>query len=175
MLKHTLDWIQQEYKGKARFPGARGDEKARAVARKKWFSNEANRKDVTVDKNTYVGMEFCNGYLGTCLSLFSVDASRSQRQTDFNTLSLSLPAQFNMSFPLLKYWDGQPVTYSCQRRGADGKLPGGKVFWQVAFEIVDEEAKKELEKRGGKVEEGATNGGAADTKSTQEDTSDDVD
>lgn len=75
---------------------------------------------------------------------------------DFNTLSLSLPAGFNMTFPLLKYWDGQPVTYVCQRRGTATSASGpadGKVFWSVAFEIVDEEAKRELEKRGGVKEE----------------------
>jgi hypothetical protein len=59
-----------------------------------------------------------------------------------------------MTFPLLKYWDGQPVTYVCQRRGTGTSNPAdGKVYWSVAFEIVDEEAKRELEKRGGVKEE----------------------
>jgi hypothetical protein len=51
--------------------------------------------------------------------------------TDFNTLSVSLPPPFTLQIPLLKYWDGQPVTYVCRSR--DGKT----VFWSVGFQIVD--------------------------------------
>ncbi|GFZ46921.1 hypothetical protein JCM24511_04146 [Saitozyma sp. JCM 24511] len=120
------------------YPPEGGDEKAQAAARKRWMAEKANREKISLNHDTHVSMEFCNGYL------------------DFNTLSLSLPAGFNMTFPLLKYWDGQPVTYVCQRRGTATSASGpadGKVFWSVAFEIVDEEAKRELEKRGGVKEE----------------------
>ncbi|RSH89061.1 hypothetical protein EHS25_002727 [Saitozyma podzolica] len=116
-------------------PPEGGDEKAQAAARKRWMTDKANREKISLNHDTHVSMEFCNGYL------------------DFNTLSLSLPAGFNMTFPLLKYWDGQPVTYVCQRRGTSTGPADGKVFWSVAFEIVDEEAKRELEKRGGVKEE----------------------
>lgn len=88
---------------------------------------------------------------------------------DFNTLSVTLPRPFALSINLLKYWDGQPVTYVCRRRvppGEDPVSPDG-VYWAVAFEIVDEEAKAELAKRGGKVKgygegEGAEEEPAAD-------------
>jgi hypothetical protein len=68
---------------------------------------------------------------------------------DFNTLSATLPQPFHLSIPLLKYWDGQPVTYVCQKRAPKGQSPvGAQVYWSVAFEIVDEEAKRELAKKG---------------------------
>lgn len=52
---------------------------------------------------------------------------------------------------MVKYWDGQPVTYVCQRKAPKGQSPVGQdVFWSVAFEIVDEDLKNELEKRAGK-------------------------
>jgi hypothetical protein len=57
-----------------------------------------------------------------------------------------------MTFPLLQYWDGQPVTYVCKRRAKEGEAQDeGTVYWAVAIEIVDEEAIKELEERGGSV------------------------
>lgn len=46
---------------------------------------------------------------------------------------------------MTKYWDGQPVTYVCQKRGA----PGENVLFAIAFEIVDEELKKALKSRTG--------------------------
>jgi hypothetical protein len=45
---------------------------------------------------------------------------------------------------LTKYWDGQPVTYVCQKRGT----PGNDVMFAVGFEIVDEELKKALGDKG---------------------------
>jgi hypothetical protein len=136
-------------------PPEGGDEKAQAAARKRWMTDKANRERISLNHDTHVSMEFCNGYLGGFMSrefARSIQTALTDRP-DFNTLSLSLPAGFNMTFPLLKYWDGQPVTYVCQRRGTSTGPADGKVFWSVAFEIVDEEAKRELEKRGGVKEE----------------------
>jgi hypothetical protein len=45
---------------------------------------------------------------------------------------------------LTKYWDGQPVTYVCQKRGT----PGENVMFSVGFEIVDEELKRALGDKG---------------------------
>jgi len=118
-----------------------GDEATQAISRKKWMANPENRKAVKLSKDTYYGMEFCNGYLST------YGQSRSS-SIDFNDLSLSLPGGYSLSFDLLKYWDGQPATYVCSKRGPNG-LPGGQAYWSVAFEIVDEDARKALEKRGG--------------------------
>ena len=43
------------------------------------------------------------------------------------------------------------MTYICRSKPAEGESPVDPkgVYWSVAFEIVDEEAKKELEERGG--------------------------
>ncbi|ODN97946.1 hypothetical protein I350_07583 [Cryptococcus amylolentus CBS 6273] len=121
-------------KAKTGGPSAEGSEKAKITARRKWLGSKANREKVKLNKDVVVGMEFANGLLGQ----------------DFNTLSATLPPPFKASFPLLKYWDGQPVTYACQRRAKDGESPvGQEVFWSVAFEIVDEDAKRELEKKHG--------------------------
>jgi len=72
---------------------------------------------------------------------------------DFNTLSATLPRPFYLSVPLLKYWDGQPVTYVCRRRVPEGANPvtAEGVYWAVAFEIIDEDAKAALEAKGGSV------------------------
>lgn len=69
---------------------------------------------------------------------------------DFNTLSATLPQPFHLSVPLLKYWEGSPVTYVCRRRSSSPVSPEG-VYWSVGFEIIDETARADLEKRGGKV------------------------
>jgi hypothetical protein len=74
---------------------------------------------------------------------------------DFNTLSAKLPPPFNLSFPLLQYWDGQPVTYVCKRRAPPGSKDQseGEVYFAVAFEIVDEDARRKLaEKEGVTIE-----------------------
>jgi len=63
---------------------------------------------------------------------------------------LTFPPPFYLQIPLLKYWDGQPVTYVCTRRSKDPVSEDG-VFWSVAFEIVDEELRKGLKGRGGEV------------------------
>jgi hypothetical protein len=101
---------------------------------------------------------------------------------DFNTLSATLPQPFHLSIPLLKYWDGQPVTYVCQRRHKHGEevVSPERTFWSIAFEIIDEEAKKDLEKRGGSVSKDAKTEAAdhpsdASAKEADTELSDDVD
>lgn len=76
---------------------------------------------------------------------------------DFNTLSARLPPPFSLTFPLLQYWDGQPVTYVCKRRAntEEGEEQDqGTVYFAVAFEIVDEEAIEGLKSKGGDVQGG---------------------
>jgi hypothetical protein len=67
-------------------------------------------------------------------------------------LSVKLPRPFSLSVPLLKYWDGQPVTYMCRRRVKAGENPATAdgVYWAIAFEIVDEDAIAALKARGGR-------------------------
>ncbi|WVN87723.1 uncharacterized protein L203_102917 [Cryptococcus depauperatus CBS 7841] len=113
---------------------AEGDEKTLIGTRKKWLSHKSNREKIKLEPETVVGMEFANGLL------------------DFNTLSATLPPPFSLSFPLLKFWDGQPVTYVCQKRANSGQNPvGQQVFWSVGFEIIDEDARRQLEERNGKA------------------------
>ncbi|ORY22827.1 hypothetical protein BCR39DRAFT_487597 [Naematelia encephala] len=131
----SLPELKILYEGSSSPPDAPSDEKSHVSARRKWLGNAENRKNTTITSDTQVGLEFCNGLL------------------DFNTLSATLPQPFRLQVPLLKYWDGQPVTYVCQKRHEKGESPvgGDRVYFSVAFEIVDEEAKKALEKRGGKA------------------------
>ena len=103
------------------------------------------------------------------------------RRADFNTLSATLPPPFHLSFPLIKYWDGQPVTYVCRRRSKNPVDAEG-VFWSVAFEIVDREATEQLKERGGAVVHLGEGGGASDGEKGEKvvgnaegDTSDDLD
>lgn len=98
-------------------------------ARRKYLADATHRAALALTPDVEVGMEFSNGIL------------------DFNTLSVQLPRPFSVSFNLLKYWDGQPVTYVCRRRSDSPADPAG-VYWSVAFEIVDEDARRELEKKG---------------------------
>ena len=58
-----------------------------ANARRSYFASKAHREEVTLKPDTWLDMDFCNGYL------------------DFNTFSLKLPG--GLHFSLLKYWDGQ--------------------------------------------------------------------
>lgn len=92
---------------------------------------------------------------------------------DFKTLSATLPQPFHLSVPLLKYWDGQPVLYVCRRRSKSPVTSKG-VYWSVAFEIVDEDAIADLEKRGGSVYE-LNPKGATGAEGSGKDNSDDVD
>ncbi|OXG17580.1 hypothetical protein C367_05068 [Cryptococcus neoformans Ze90-1] len=131
----SLEFIKSKAKDEgATVPTPReGNEKTEISARRKWLADKKNREKIKLGKDVVVGMEFANGLL------------------DFNTLSATLPPPFSVQFPLVKYWDGQPVTYVCQRKAPKGQSPVGQdVFWSVAFEIVDEDLKNELEKRGGK-------------------------
>lgn len=71
-----------------------------------------------------------------------------------------------MSFPLLKYWDGQAVTYVCRRRTPKGESPvkAEGMYWAVAFEIIDEDAIAHLESKGGKVQSAFEGKGAEGTE-----------
>ncbi|OCF74400.1 hypothetical protein I204_04772 [Kwoniella mangroviensis CBS 8886] len=135
--ENSLEWLKENVKGVDDIPSYT-DDKSQISSRRKWLTKASNRQAVEVDEGTEVGMEFCNGLL------------------DFNTLSATLPYPFTLQIPLLKYWDGQPVTYVCQDKPTSYKDQspvggGNKVYWSVAFEIVDEEITKELEEKGGKV------------------------
>lgn len=138
-------WVEEdtkEYVGDA----VGEDEKSQIGARRKWFGSKEHRQELQL-KDVEVGMEFANGLLGA----FSLNShAGTTLTTDFNTLSATLPQPFHLSVPLLKYWEGSPVTYVCRRRSSSPVSPQG-VYWSVGFEIIDEQAIADLEKRGGKV------------------------
>ena len=54
--------------------------------------------------------------------------------SDLDSLSVTLPRPFTLSIPLLRYWDGQPVTYVCQTANTVGE----GVHFSAAFDIVGE-------------------------------------
>lgn len=104
-------------------PNAVGNLKGNSNARRSYFANKAHRQEVTLNPDTWLDMDFCNGYL------------------DFNTFSLKLPG--GLHFSLLKYWDGQvrlyhlrcsrpltcrqPVTFVCRSRD------GSKEYFFIVF------------------------------------------
>ncbi|WWC69869.1 uncharacterized protein I206_103812 [Kwoniella pini CBS 10737] len=139
------------------------DDKSQISTRRKWLTKSSNRQLININENTIVGMEFCNGLL------------------DFNTLSATLPSPFSLQIPLLKYWDGQPVTYVCQEKPSKDESPVGgknKVYWSIAFEIVDEDVKAQLIKKGGQVLSHTDNeesNKSSNGNDKQEDINDDVD
>ncbi|KAK4053383.1 hypothetical protein OIV83_001547 [Microbotryomycetes sp. JL201] len=79
--------------------------------RRQYFARQENRRQdgLTFDKNLHFKADFCNGYI------------------DFNTLSLKLP--IHLTFPLARYWDGQPVTFVCRRRNTN------KDYFVVTFTL----------------------------------------
>ncbi|KAK4048381.1 hypothetical protein OIO90_005851 [Microbotryomycetes sp. JL221] len=65
--------------------------------RRQYFAKQEHRQQgIKFTKDLHFKADFCNGYI------------------DFNTLSLKLPIK--LTFPLARYWDGQPVTFVCRNR-----------------------------------------------------------
>lgn len=131
--------------------------------RKKHFVTPENRKAVNL-KDKEVAMEFSNGFIGMSPIIYwpGRPAALTLNDPDFNTLSLSLPPPFSLQVSLTKYWDGQPVTYVCQKRGT----PGQNVFFAIAFKIIDEDLKKALKSRtgaGDSTSDEAEDDGASDS------------
>ena len=51
------------------------------------------------------------------------------------TIALRLPG--GLSFDLVRYWNGQPMTFVCCERGKDVGEPWGRAFWCVVIEMVE--------------------------------------
>ncbi|BGP15697.1 hypothetical protein JCM10213_006133 [Rhodosporidiobolus nylandii] len=86
------------------------------AARRSYFASEENRRAAKpLSRELVVKGDFSHGFI------------------DFSTLSLSLPG--GLKFSLGKYWNGEPVVFSCRRRGT------GEEFFVVTFELVGEEVK----------------------------------
>ncbi|KZV65332.1 DUF1769-domain-containing protein [Peniophora sp. CONT] len=94
-----------------------------AAARRAYFADAARRKEIFFGPEDIITSDFCHGYLSFTPSV-----------------TLNLPG--GISFDLLRFWDGQPVRFTCcerKRAGAeDGDAPWGRVFFSVAIESVAE-------------------------------------
>jgi len=93
-----------------------------ASKRKTYFQSSSHREEVIFGPEDIVTTDFCYDFLN-----FSPDG-----------ITLRLPG--GISVDMLRYWDGQPVTFvCCDRTPRDGN-PWGKVFWCVVIAPAEEEA-----------------------------------
>ncbi|GAA5959208.1 hypothetical protein JCM21900_004260 [Sporobolomyces salmonicolor] len=82
--------------------------------RRAHFAHEAHRRGLApLARDVLLRGDFSHGFV------------------DFATLALALPG--GLSFSLAKYWNGEPVVFSCQRRR------DGATFFVVTFELLDDE------------------------------------
>ncbi|KAM0787459.1 hypothetical protein ACM66B_003537 [Microbotryomycetes sp. NB124-2] len=110
----SVDKAQQDDRAKLELPGkvtenldallppsAPQDVRTDPWKRRQYFAKQENRQNPALkfDKDLHFKADFCNGYI------------------DFNTLSLKLPIK--LTFPLARYWDGQPVTFVCRKRNTE--------------------------------------------------------
>ncbi|GAA5939255.1 hypothetical protein JCM1841_002934 [Sporobolomyces salmonicolor] len=87
---------------------------AAPAQRRAHFADEAHRRGLApLARDVLLRGDFSHGFL------------------DFATLALALPG--GLSFSLAKYWNGEPVVFSCQRRR------DGETFFVVTFELLDDE------------------------------------
>ncbi|KAI9762774.1 MAG: hypothetical protein M4579_000126 [Chaenotheca gracillima] len=114
---------------------------ADGAARKKWFLDEAKRKEWEFEAGRLYHADFFNPYL------------------DFNEFALKLPG---FSLPIIKYWDGQPLRSHSVRYVLKNKETS-EVYFVLVFALVPiEEAEKEKskeEKSDGKTAEKTAEGG----------------
>lgn len=68
-------------------------------------------------------MDFCYGYL------------------QFPSLYLSIPG--GLSLDLKKYWNGQPVRFTCCERNKEAGRGPGKDLFCIVFELVEDEDDEE--------------------------------
>jgi len=93
-----------------------------ASKRRKYFEKEERRKAVKYTPDTVVQMDFCYGYF------------------QFPELYLAIPG--GITFDLKKYWDKQPVRFTCCKRHPSGTGPGEEIF-VVQFEVTEGEEESE--------------------------------
>jgi hypothetical protein len=83
------------------YPPEGGDEKAQAAARKRWMSDKTNREKISLNHDTHVSMEFCNGYLGGFLMRRSLHPQPHSCSTAYTTpLLLTHPPPNNFEWTL---------------------------------------------------------------------------
>lgn len=93
------------------------------ASRRSFFSKQDARRSVPLTASHLVRGDFSHGFL------------------NFDSLSLALPG--GLSFKLDKYWNGEPVVFSCQRRLAKGQEGReAETYFVVTFELEAEEGGK---------------------------------
>lgn len=92
------------------------DDREALQARKRLFGDPKKRARIHLTPQDVFSADFCNGFI------------------DFNTLSLSIPFSGGLRFDLKKYWDGQPVRYTCKNKKT------GEVYFLVQFTIQELDA-----------------------------------
>ncbi|VDB91308.1 unnamed protein product [Peniophora sp. CBMAI 1063] len=93
-----------------------------AGSRRAYFAEAGRRKEIVFGPEDIITGDFCHGYLSFTPSV-----------------TLNLPG--GISFDLLRFWDGQPVRFTCcerKRPDDEGDEPWGRVFFSVAIEQVPE-------------------------------------
>lgn len=105
--------------------------RAEPAARRSYFTKAPHRASTSIQPTHLLRGDFSHGFL------------------NFDSLSVSLPG--GLSFSLAKYWNGEPVVFSCQKRGT------GETFFVVSFALEDEDADAE----GGAQGDGAGEQGEA--------------
>lgn len=114
------------------------------AARRSFFSKADARRATPLEPSHLVRGDFSHGFLA------------------FDNLSLALPG--GLKFKLDKYWNGEPVVFSCQRRAEPGNE--AETFFVVTFELEADE--------GGALPAGAQGAGEAEAEAKEE-VSEDVD
>ena len=119
------DLIPESDRDAARLPV-----KGNPGSRRSYLADQDNRKAITITPETVVHADFCNGYLD--FNTFSLKVCHPASRSDSAYAALQLPG--GLHFSLLRYWDGQPVTYLCQSKD------GSRKYFYIVFEIIDHEA-----------------------------------
>ncbi|KAG9120233.1 hypothetical protein FRC07_004355 [Ceratobasidium sp. 392] len=88
------------------------------TTRRKYFTDEARRKEINLTPKDLISADFCYGYL------------------QFPGLKFILPG--GIQFDLMSYYDERPVHFVCKERGTDGKT-----FFVVSFIVLKDGEEEE--------------------------------
>lgn len=109
--------------------------KDQPAARRSYFTKAPHRSATRFGPSHLIRGDFSHGFL------------------NFDSLSVSLPG--GLSFSLAKYWNGEPVVFSCQKRGT------GDPYFVVSFTLETDDG-SEVKPQAAAPTEDAEAGGAND-------------